>query len=572
MAESKQTADRKTVQDLFQTTKKTSPEDLLLNYNGILYPSVACSKEIFEALETFEAREDDLLIASSPKCGTNWVIQILSEMVSILKNQETVLDHPTLEFGNQQTVERMKKRLSPRIISTHLRIQKIPKSFFQKNTKILLVIRNPKDTATSYFNFHNNLPGLPTYESWDLFFKDFMRGNVCYGSYFEYVSEWNKYVDDEKVMAVTFEAMKTDSLTQLKKISEFFRLPLTEEQLREVERRTSFTSMKEKSKNTHGKIGEALFRKGKMASSEEKLTKKEIFRAEMKKVAEKASKMKPEELQFKYKGILYPSLLCSEATFQAMEKLEAREDDVFIITYPKCGTNWTIQILHEMLFELHNKEPTLDQAMLEFGKPDKYEYLNQQPSPRVMSSHITYENIPKTFFEKKTKILLILRNPKDTAVSYYHFSNNNPVLPSYESWDLFFKDYLSGDVIYGSYFDYTLQWEKHIDDGNILVLTFEDMKMDLPKELRKISDFYGLSLTDEQIKKVHEKTTFKSMKENSGNTHGNLGNVFFRKGEIGDWKNLFTEEQSKELDAKFEKYLAGTKLGEMINYEKYCTF
>lgn len=32
-------------------------------------------------------------------------------------------------------------------------------------------------------------------------------------------------------------------------------------------------------------------------------------------------------------------------------------------------------------------------------------------------------------------------------------------------------------VIYGSYFDYTLQWEKHIDDGNILVLTFEDMKV-----------------------------------------------------------------------------------------------
>ncbi|XP_071997013.1 sulfotransferase 6B1-like [Engystomops pustulosus] len=307
-------------------------------------------------------------------------------------------------------------------------------------------------------------------------------------------------------------------------------------------------------------------------SEKQNMTNLEKFQAEMKRIVEQANNMTPEEMQFSYKGILYPSLLCSEASFQAMESFEAREDDVLIITYPKCGTNWTIQILHQMLFLLHNKEPTLDQAMLEFGKPEKYEDLKQKPSPRVLSSHVTYENIPKSFFEKKTKILIILRNPKDAAVSYYHFTNNNPVLPSYSSWDLFFKDFLAGEVIYGSYFDHALGLEKHIDDENILVLTFEDMKADLPAELRKINDFYGLNLTDEQIQIVEEKSTFKSMKEKSGDTHGKLGNVFFRKGEIGDWKSLFTEEQSKELDAKFEKYLAGTKLGEKINYHKYCTF
>lgn len=52
----------------------------------------------------------------------------------------------------------------------------------------------------------------------------------------------------------------------------------------------------------------------------------------------------------------------------------------------------------------------------------------------------------------------------------------------------------------------------------------------------------------------------------------NLEMFFFRKGEIGDWKSLFTEEQSKEVDAKFEECLAGTKLGEKINYPKFCTF
>ncbi|PIO23860.1 hypothetical protein AB205_0071750 [Aquarana catesbeiana] len=58
------------------------------------------------------------------------------------------------------------------------------------------------------------------------------------------------------------------------------------------------------------------------------------------------------------------------------------------------------------------------------------------------------------------------------------------------------------------------------------------MKADLTKALRKINDFYGLALKDEQIKLVQEKTTFFSMKEKSSNTHGDLGNVFFRKGKI----------------------------------------
>ncbi|XP_068088075.1 sulfotransferase 6B1-like [Hyperolius riggenbachi] len=308
-----------------------------------------------------------------------------------------------------------------------------------------------------------------------------------------------------------------------------------------------------------------------MSDSEEKKTKQEQFLEFIQKTAEQASKLTPEELKCNYKGTLYPSVLCSEATFQSMGTLEARDDDVLIATYPKCGTNWTIQILHELLFGIHNKEPTLSQAMLEFGNPEKFQHVNQQPSPRVFCSHLSYENIPRNFFEKKSKILLILRNPKDTAVSYFHFSNNNPVLPSYASWDLFFEDYITGKVLYGSYFDYLLEWEKHIDDGNILVLAFEEMKKDFPANLKKICDFYGLSLTDEQIKMVHEKTTFTFMKDNATIAKEKAGSVF-RKGEVGDWKSLFTEEQSKEVDAKFEEYLAGTKLGEMINYAKYCTY
>nr|DBA26848.1 TPA: hypothetical protein GDO54_011054 [Pyxicephalus adspersus] len=239
---------------MLKTVTKTSAEDLLFNYNGILYPSTVCWKETLDALETFEAMDDDLLIVSYPKCGTNWVIQIIYEMVSLTKNQETLLDQPVLEYGNPQLLQKLKERPPPRIISSYLPFQMIPKSFFKKKAKILLVIRNPKDTAISYFNFYKTLPALPTYTSWNVFFTDFIHGNVCYGSYFDYVAEWNKHIDEDNVMAVTFEDMKTDFPGQLKKISEFYRLPLTEEQICVIQSRTSFTSMKDNSENTHGKF------------------------------------------------------------------------------------------------------------------------------------------------------------------------------------------------------------------------------------------------------------------------------------------------------------------------------
>lgn len=42
--------------------------------------------------------------------------------------------------------------------------------------QILVLFRNPKDTAVSFFHFHNNVPSVPSYSSWDEFFSEFMNG------------------------------------------------------------------------------------------------------------------------------------------------------------------------------------------------------------------------------------------------------------------------------------------------------------------------------------------------------------------------------------------------------------
>lgn len=223
-----------------------------------------------------------------------------------------------------------------------------------------------------------------------------------------------------------------------------------------------------------------------------------------------------------------------------------------------------------MVHAVHNKQPSALIPIIEFKSPNKFEKLKADPSPRLLATHFYYDQIPKSFFEKKVKILVIFRNPKDTAVSMFHFYNNNPMLPTYNSFDDFFPDFMSGKVTWGSYFDHAINWNKHLDEDTVLLMTFEDMKEDLEGSIKKISEFFSLPLTEEQVKIIADKGTFKSMKENSKNTHGEMAKAIFRKGDVGDWKNYFSEAQSQEMDAKFEACLAGTKLGEVLKYNIYC--
>ncbi|KAJ1206373.1 hypothetical protein NDU88_001779 [Pleurodeles waltl] len=80
-----------------------------------------------------------------------------------------------------------------------------------------------------------------------------------------------------------------------------------------------------------------------------------------------------EEMFFTYQGILYPKLRCSPETFQALQDFVARKDDMMLVAYPKCGTNWCVQILNDLAATVAGaEEENILHTMLEFGAADKY--------------------------------------------------------------------------------------------------------------------------------------------------------------------------------------------------------
>ncbi|EPQ15947.1 Sulfotransferase family cytosolic 2B member 1, partial [Myotis brandtii] len=109
---------------------------------------------------------------------------------------------------------------------------------------------------------------------------------------------------------------------------------------------------------------------------------------------------------FRYKGIPFPVGIYSPESISITENAEVQDDDIFIVTYPKSGTNWMIEILSLIVKDgdpswirsvpIWKRAPWCETIMGAFS-------LSDQSSPRLMSSHLPIQLFTKAFFNSKAK-------------------------------------------------------------------------------------------------------------------------------------------------------------------------
>ena len=157
--------------------------------------------------------------------------------------------------------------------------------------------------------------------------------------------------------------------------------------------------------------------------------------------------------------------------------------------------------------------------------------------------------------------MLCIRNPKDTVVSYFHHEQLIAMHGYEGDFETYFDLFMDNMVLFSSYFHYVSEAWKRRHHPNMCLLTFEDMKTDQASSVRKVADFLGKDLSEKQVGMLVEHLSFKRMKENRSVNFENLREKafigegrFMRNGQVGDWKNYFTEEMNKRMDAAVEKY------------------
>lgn len=253
--------------------------------------------------------------------------------------------------------------------------------------------------------------------------------------------------------------------------------------------------------------------------------------------------------------------------------MSARPSDVIVASYPKCGTTWTQEIcyliLHGVDLQKANSKTLEERIPFIEIPPIGIKGIEKMPDPRLIKTHLPYDDLPLNFRKNKTKVVYIARNPKDTVVSFYHFLKMVGFFGYTGTIDRFLDLLIDNKLIYGDMVEHFLGYWKRRNDGNVLFLTYEGLQKDFKGELRKIAKFLGKPLTEEQVDQVTDHCSFASMSKNPMTNYSQGGATvkgegsqtsFMRKGKVGDWRNHFSPDMSRKMDDYIEKALQGSDL------------
>ncbi|RMD86544.1 MAG: sulfotransferase domain-containing protein [Alphaproteobacteria bacterium] len=167
-----------------------------------------------------------------------------------------------------------------------------------------------------------------------------------------------------------------------------------------------------------------------------------------------------------------------------------RGDDVIIATYPKAGTTWMQQIVHglrtggDMDFaEISAVVPWIELAHdmgIDLEAP-------QKAAPRAFKTHWNGEQMPR-----EGRYIVVIRDPRDTMVSFYRFMEGWFLEPGAVSADDFAAYLIDRDHPAGSYWQHLKTWWARRQDDNVLMLAFEDLLADLAGQVRRVARFVGI--------------------------------------------------------------------------------
>ncbi len=249
---------------------------------------------------------------------------------------------------------------------------------------------------------------------------------------------------------------------------------------------------------------------------------------------------------------------------------EPTEHDVLVCSYFKSGTNWTMQIAVQIAhhgraeFEhIHDIVPWPEMPPRAAYAVDAADQSARRSAPtglRIIKTHLALDKVP---YVTVARYICVVRDPKDVFVSSYHFTRATalgPLMPHVAAW---LDTFLSPNAAFGS-------WAKHVASywharkrGNVLFMTYEEMRASLPATVDKIAAFMGVALTSAERADVIARSTFEHMKSIShkfdvpASLHASARGAMVRRGERGRSDELLSPADQRRIDDYCRAELAG---------------
>jgi len=267
---------------------------------------------------------------------------------------------------------------------------------------------------------------------------------------------------------------------------------------------------------------------------------------------------------------------------------------IWLASYPKSGNTWLRMFLKSYFLKSNEKfslEDTIldsfksqgfpDQALLDRLKVDYFKFDEIVKNWETMQDYINLNN--KTNYVKthnamctvgsykfttprNTKgAIYLVRDPRDVLVSLAHHDgyNFNQTFEHLSSSYNFEYPLSSGKrykkTLMGTWADHYKSW-KNFKSCKTLIIKYEDMVLDEYNTFKKIMNYLKeideTELNEEKLLKALKQTQFEElqrMEKADGFSEKGKGELFFRKGKIGEWKNDLSSDLVKKIEKVFYK-------------------
>lgn len=233
--------------------------------------------------------------------------------------------------------------------------------------------------------------------------------------------------------------------------------------------------------------------------------------------------------------------------------LDVRPSDTFLTSYPRSGNTWVRFLIANLLHPREDIQWTDVQEVI----PDIYKVarrtIDRLPDPRLLKSH-------EYFDPRYPRVIYVVRDPRDVAVSYFHFQAKVGLLTQDAHIATFVRLFLDGSVDgFGTWAEHVESWlSTRGDTGSFLLIRYEDLLAEPLRTLTQIAEFLHLDANEESMVMANELSTLERVKAaERAVAHEGLpassSVTFARTGRSGSWREELPADLADAITSTFGK-------------------